>query len=138
MPHNYGTDPRYGAQVYHQQMPNYAQQPKQQQQSHQTQQYRQPAYQETNKYYAGKWGLLPVAARLSDTPRTGVPQQKAQSMGRCFRAMYDYVAQDIDEVSFIDGDLIINCQPIDDGWMNGTVQRTGETGMLPSNYLESA
>ncbi|KAI2799113.1 LIM and SH3 domain protein 1, partial [Blomia tropicalis] len=38
---------------------------------------------------------------------------------------------------FIDGDLVINCQPIDDGWMTGTVQRTGKTGMLPSNYVES-
>lgn len=50
--------------------------------------------------------------------------------------MYDYVAQDSDEVSFMDGDMIINCNPIDDGWMTGTVQRTGQTGMLPANYVE--
>lgn len=54
------------------------------------------------------------------------------------RAMYDYTAQDDDEVSFMDGDLIIGCVPIDDGWMTGTVQRTGERGMLPSNYVEVA
>lgn len=72
-----------------------------------------------------------------------MPVQNAKSygvanLGRCFRAIYDYNAQDIDEVSFLDGDLVINCQPIDDGWMTGTVQRTGQTGMLPSNYVESA
>lgn len=58
-------------------------------------------------------------------------------ISRSFRAIYDYTAQDNDEVSFLDGDLIINCQAIDEGWMTGTVQRTGQTGMLPSNYVES-
>ena len=43
--------------------------------------------------------------------------------------MYDYSAQDEDEVSFRDGDYIVNVQPIDDGWMYGTVQRTGKTGV---------
>jgi nebulin len=50
--------------------------------------------------------------------------------------MYDYSAADADEVSFKDGDLIINCSPIDEGWMTGTVQRTMHTGMLPANYVE--
>jgi hypothetical protein len=49
--------------------------------------------------------------------------------------MYDYDAQDSDEVSFRDGDLIVNCTPIDEGWMTGHVQRTGQTGMLPANYV---
>ncbi|KAG8573722.1 hypothetical protein GDO81_012512 [Engystomops pustulosus] len=56
---------------------------------------------------------------------------------RTFRAMYDYSAQDDDEVSFRDGDYIVNVQPIDEGWMYGTVQRTGKTGMLPANYIEA-
>uniref|UniRef100_A0A3P9J2U2 LIM and SH3 protein 1 n=1 Tax=Oryzias latipes TaxID=8090 RepID=A0A3P9J2U2_ORYLA len=53
---------------------------------------------------------------------------------RVYRALYDYTAQDHDEVSFRDGDVIINAQPIDEGWMYGTVQRTGKSGMLPANY----
>ncbi|GIY07774.1 LIM and SH3 domain protein F42H10.3 [Caerostris extrusa] len=81
--------------------------------------------------------------------RTGMPQAvsnmlRAQepvpsvpkAVGHTFKAMYDYVAQDSDEVSFLDGDVIINCNAIDDGWMTGTVQRTGQTGMLPANYVE--
>ncbi|KAJ8418729.1 hypothetical protein AAFF_G00002280 [Aldrovandia affinis] len=55
---------------------------------------------------------------------------------RVYRALYDYAAQDHDEVSFRDGDVIINAQPIDEGWMFGTVQRTGKAGMLPANYVE--
>merc|ERR1712113_1017712 len=65
------------------------------------------------------------------------PQQKKSSMpkGDCFQAIYDYDAQDDDEVSFRDGDLIINCVKIDDGWMCGTVHRSGQYGMLPANYV---
>uniref|UniRef100_A0A8C2ED43 LIM zinc-binding domain-containing Nebulette-like n=1 Tax=Cyprinus carpio TaxID=7962 RepID=A0A8C2ED43_CYPCA len=58
------------------------------------------------------------------------------SMQRVYRALYDYAAQDHDEVSFRDGDVIINAQPIDEGWMFGTVQRTGKSGMLPANYVQ--
>ncbi|XP_055058259.1 nebulette isoform X2 [Misgurnus anguillicaudatus] len=53
-----------------------------------------------------------------------------------YRALYDYTAQDYDEVSFRDGDIIQNVQPIDEGWMYGKVQRTGRSGMLPANYVE--
>lgn len=55
---------------------------------------------------------------------------------RVYRAMYDYTAQDSDEISFLDGDIIADCKSIDEGWMSGTVQRTGQTGMLPANYVE--
>uniref|UniRef100_A0A3B5B6R0 SH3 domain-containing protein n=1 Tax=Stegastes partitus TaxID=144197 RepID=A0A3B5B6R0_9TELE len=58
------------------------------------------------------------------------------SSPRVYRALYDYAAQDHDEVSFRDGDVIVNAQPIDEGWMYGTVQRTGKSGMLPANYVE--
>nr|XP_023656007.1 nebulette-like isoform X15 [Paramormyrops kingsleyae] len=58
------------------------------------------------------------------------------TMQRVYRALYDYAAQDHDEVSFRDGDIIINAQSIDEGWMYGTVQRTGKSGMLPANYVE--
>eukprot|EP00095_Tigriopus_kingsejongensis_P003572 maker-scaffold140_size315649-snap-gene-0.13 protein:Tk03572 transcript:maker-scaffold140_size315649-snap-gene-0.13-mRNA-1 annotation:"lim and sh3 domain protein lasp-like" len=64
------------------------------------------------------------------------PQQRPSVRGRCFQAMYDYEAQDVDEVSFKDGDVVVNCTPIDEGWMTGTVHRTGKYGMLPANYVE--
>lgn len=60
------------------------------------------------------------------------------NLQRVYRAMYDYEAQDLDEVSFCDGDLIVNCTAIDEGWMTGLVQRTGRHGMLPANYVEPA
>jgi len=39
-------------------------------------------------------------------------------------------------VSFIEDDTIASVQPVDDGWVIGVVQRTGEKGMIPSNYIE--
>lgn len=56
--------------------------------------------------------------------------------GAVFQAMYDYVAADKDEVSFNENDMIVDVEPIDEGWMFGTVRRTGLRGMLPSNYVE--
>ena len=53
------------------------------------------------------------------------------------KAMYDYNAADTDECSFVEGDIITYCQPIDAGWMEGTVERTQQRGMLPSNYVEN-
>ncbi|XP_077347067.1 nebulette isoform X6 [Lithobates pipiens] len=70
--------------------------------------------------------------RSMHSPHAHSPSQSL----RTYRAMYDYSAQDEDEVSFRDGDYIVNVQPIDEGWMYGTVQRTGKTGMLPANYIE--
>ncbi len=39
-------------------------------------------------------------------------------------------------MSFVEGDIIINGEVIDEGWMRGTVERTGASGMLPANYVE--
>ncbi|XP_051998003.1 nebulin isoform X17 [Xyrauchen texanus] len=70
------------------------------------------------------------------TTVSSVPSHPSTT-GKSVRAMYDYSAADNDEVSFKDGDVIVNVQSIDEGWMYGTVQRTGKTGMLPANYVEA-
>ncbi|XP_075687147.1 nebulin [Rhinoderma darwinii] len=75
-----------------------------------------------------------VATQL--TTASSVPSHPSTT-GKTFRAMYDYRSADADEVSFKDGDTILNVQTIDEGWMYGTVQRTGKTGMLPANYVEA-
>ncbi|NXS10320.1 LASP1 protein, partial [Neodrepanis coruscans] len=89
-----------------------------------------PVYQQqqpTSQSYGYKEPAAPASTQRS-APSAG---------GKRFRAVYDYNAADEDEVSFQDGDTIINVQQIDDGWMYGTVERTGDTGMLPANYVEA-
>ncbi|XP_021524607.2 nebulin isoform X21 [Aotus nancymaae] len=99
-------------------------------------------------------GVFAASTAYKHAKTTVLPQQRSSSVatqqttvssipshpstaGKIFRAMYDYMAADADEVSFKDGDAIINVQAIDEGWMYGTVQRTGRTGMLPANYVEA-
>ncbi|KAI4872374.1 hypothetical protein NFI96_033643 [Prochilodus magdalenae] len=71
----------------------------------------------------------PRSAAAPPTPQTGG--------GKRYRAIYDYAAADEDEVSFADGDVILDVQQIDEGWMFGRVERTGQQGMLPANYVET-
>lgn len=57
------------------------------------------------------------------------------SGGKRFQALYSYTAVDVDEVSLQEGDLILDAEVIDEGWMYGRNQRTGQRGMLPANYV---
>uniref|UniRef100_A0A8B9HDR6 LIM and SH3 domain protein 1 n=1 Tax=Astyanax mexicanus TaxID=7994 RepID=A0A8B9HDR6_ASTMX len=70
----------------------------------------------------------PVRSAAAPPPPSG---------GKRYKAIYDYAAADEDEVSFADGDVILDVQQIDEGWMFGRVERTGKQGMLPSNYVEA-
>ncbi|KAJ1370107.1 hypothetical protein KIN20_031760 [Parelaphostrongylus tenuis] len=98
----------------------------------------------------GSWGTV-AQSRNSEkikgvsvgrnVPPFGVSPAKAQVKGGggsdfVVKAIYDYTAADKDEVSFLEGDIIVNCEKVDDGWMTGTVQRTLEWGMLPANYVQ--
>uniref|UniRef100_A0A8C9MB89 Nebulin n=1 Tax=Panthera tigris altaica TaxID=74533 RepID=A0A8C9MB89_PANTA len=110
--------------------------------------------QRLSTYSDGGVFFSATSAAYKHAKTTELPQQRSSSVatqqttvssipshpstaGKIFRAMYDYMAADADEVSFRDGDAIVNVQAIDEGWMYGTVQRTGRTGMLPANYVEA-
>ncbi|KAM8795183.1 LIM and SH3 domain protein 1 [Eudromia elegans] len=106
--------------------------------------YRRPAEQSqplhhvqpSNAGYQQQPAAQPYGYKEPAAPAS-VQRGAASAAGKRFRAVYDYSAADEDEVSFQDGDTIINVQQIDDGWMYGTVERTGDTGMLPANYVEA-
>ncbi|XP_072364640.1 nebulette-like isoform X3 [Scyliorhinus torazame] len=91
------------------------------------------AYQQMHSPHSPGYGYMHQSSVSSMRPQHSLPHTINM---RTYRAMYDYTAADEDEVSFKDGDYIINVQAIDEGWMYGTVQRTGKTGMLPANYVE--
>ncbi|XP_026331973.1 LIM zinc-binding domain-containing Nebulette-like, partial [Hyposmocoma kahamanoa] len=74
---------------------------------------------------------------MADEPPRPATNHQTQNQ-RVYIAMYDYEANDSDEVSFREGDIISNVTSIDEGWMTGQVLRTGRTGMLPANYVELA
>ncbi|VBB30462.1 unnamed protein product [Acanthocheilonema viteae] len=66
----------------------------------------------------------------------GIGRSSTKEVGFAVKALYDYTAADKDEVTFVEGDIIVNCQKVDEGWLTGTVQRTLQWGMLPANYVE--
>lgn len=40
------------------------------------------------------------------------------------------------QVSFVQGDIIVDVQLNKDIWMSGTVQRTGMSGLFPSTFVQ--
>uniref|UniRef100_A0A8C9LQD2 LIM and SH3 domain protein 1 n=1 Tax=Piliocolobus tephrosceles TaxID=591936 RepID=A0A8C9LQD2_9PRIM len=92
--------------------------------------YQQPQQQPVAQSYGGyKEPAAPVSIQRS-APGGG---------GKRYRAVYDYSAADEDEVSFQDGDTIINVQQIDDGWM-GNNRRMGfllRGALIPSPRVPS-
>lgn len=122
-----------GAAVHHQQMMA------QQQQHQQYLLHQQQSYSNNNSHHVQQQqhgsplrtsssGVMPASAAAA--------APHSSSSGFSVRAIYDYSANDDDEVSFLDGDLIVDCVPIDEGWITGTVHRTRQRGMLPGNYVE--
>ncbi|XP_013177239.1 PREDICTED: LIM and SH3 domain protein Lasp isoform X4 [Papilio xuthus] len=93
----------------------------------------QQATQQQSRQIGRVTDLDPLAA---EQPRSNNNHQPTNQ--RVYIAMYDYEANDSDEVSFREGDYISNVTSIDEGWMTGEVLRTGRTGMLPANYVELA
>ena len=51
-------------------------------------------------------------------------------------AVYDYDAADDDELTFVEGHIIMGVIAIDDGWSEGRLLHNGQYGMFPSNYVE--
>nr|CCH23116.1 LIM and SH3 domain protein 3 [Nematostella vectensis] len=75
------------------------------------------------------------AAPYQPAPLQQVPQPSSSNSAQ-YLVMYDYNAADDDEVSMVEGDIIVDAEIIDEGWMVGRVKRTGQSGMLPANYVQ--
>ncbi|KAK6624584.1 hypothetical protein RUM44_011443 [Polyplax serrata] len=65
-------------------------------------------------------------------PRPPV-KPKPITLPRC-KAIYDYMAQDLDELSFEPGDVIDIIKEHEGGWWQGRLR--GKEGLFPSNYVE--
>ena len=63
-------------------------------------------------------------------------EEEVEEVSITFKALYDYTAADDDEISFMEGDIIVQAQPVGGGWYFGVVESSGASGMLPGNYVE--
>ncbi|XP_060795784.1 LIM and SH3 domain protein 1-like [Neoarius graeffei] len=96
-----------------------------------------PPESNANRGYKPTSPTSPQNYNYEPQPARSAAAPPPPSGGKRYRAIYDYAAADEDEVSFADGDVIVDVQQIDEGWMFGRVERTGQQGMLPANYVEA-
>lgn len=51
-------------------------------------------------------------------------------------AVFDYKAQEPDELNLNRGDVITDVETQSGGWWEGTLARTGKRGMFPDNFVK--
>ncbi|PWZ03488.1 hypothetical protein BCV70DRAFT_155405 [Testicularia cyperi] len=78
---------------------------------------------------------VPVAPPAPPAPPAAAAASEDQ--GLVCTALYDFEASEDNELSFTEGDSIINVDDqISEDWWSGTNSRTGDQGLFPANYVE--
>lgn len=65
------------------------------------------------------------------------PPEGAAQVGVKVRAIYDYVGEDMEELSFKAGDILTQIEAEDEqGWCRGVHSVSGNSGLYPACYVE--
>lgn len=76
-----------------------------------------------------------AVVQYSDPYADGDPHWAPKSYAEKVVAIYDYIKDKEDELSFMEGAIIYIIKKNDDGWFEGV--SNGVTGLFPGNYVES-
>ncbi|XP_008327066.2 SH3 domain-containing RING finger protein 3 [Cynoglossus semilaevis] len=80
--------------------------------------------------------MSPPATRLCNPLMVLRPEPKPLSRER-YRVVVPYPPQSEAEIELREGDVVFVHKKREDGWYKGTLQRTGQTGLFPSSFVES-
>ncbi|CUM54256.1 uncharacterized protein AC631_00693 [Debaryomyces fabryi] len=72
------------------------------------------------------------APEASSVPSSSVDDKKSPSA----TAEYDYEKDEDNEISFAEGDKIVEIEFIDEDWWSGKHSSSGEVGLFPANYVK--
>ncbi|XP_030284586.1 E3 ubiquitin-protein ligase SH3RF3 isoform X3 [Sparus aurata] len=78
----------------------------------------------------------PPATRAGSALMVLRPEPKPLSRER-YRVVVPYPPQSEAEIELREGDVVFVHKKREDGWYKGTLQRTGQTGLFPSSFVES-
>nr|XP_021508627.1 SH3 domain-containing protein 19-like [Meriones unguiculatus] len=81
----------------------------------------------------GREGIFP-AAFVQPCPAEAKSVAAAALKGRKARALYDFLGENEDELSFKAGDVITELEPVDEAWVSGELK--GRSGIFPRSYVQ--
>ncbi|XP_077983608.1 rho GTPase-activating protein 26-like isoform X2 [Glandiceps talaboti] len=72
-----------------------------------------------------------------ESPLCQLPVSHKKTTGMCVRTLYACEAENETELSFQPNQIIVNVHPSKEpGWLEGTLEGTRRTGLVPENYVE--
>ncbi|XP_061440638.1 SH3 domain-containing protein 19 isoform X2 [Rhineura floridana] len=81
----------------------------------------------------GKEGIFPAVFVHVCSGGTQSSQSLSGKKGKA-KALYDFHAENIDELSFKAGDILTELEPVDEEWMTGVLH--GKSGIFPKNFVQ--
>ena len=75
------------------------------------------------------------AVSVSELAVPAAAEESAKQGSASATAAYDYEKDEDNEISFAEGDLIVEIEFVDDDWWSGKHSESGAVGLFPANYV---